>query len=132
MNPRLGLKIGALITGVATLVLIIAPSDWFADLLAISDQDVASFLVKRYAASSTAALFVFVGSTAMRRDAESSALLALSTWFAIQAGVAIWGVSTGIVGGMAWTAAFSDPLLAIWFYMLSRKAAPQSAQSNSV
>ena len=79
--------------------------------------DATSFLVRRYAASATAALFVVTTAIARRTNPQRAALLGFATWFGVQGVVAIWGVGTGTVGGLAWVAVFADPLIAAWFVM---------------
>jgi hypothetical protein len=65
-------------------------------------------------------LLVVTASIARGADPQRAVLLALSTWFAVQGIVAIVGIATGTVGGLAWLAIVVDPLVAAWFFDLSR------------
>lgn len=126
MNPRFGLLVGALITAGAALVLAFAPVGWLASLLDVSSDAVTTFLLRRYGASATAALFAVVAAVERGATARRAALLGLATWFAVQGSVAVWGIVSGTVGGLAWLAMIADPLIAAWFFVLSvRDAAAQ-------
>jgi hypothetical protein len=127
VNPRYGLIAGAAIAGFAALVLAIVPAGWLADLLDVAGDDATAFLVRRYAASATAALLVVTASIARGADPQRAVLLALATWFAVQGIVAIVGIATGTVGGLAWLAVVADPLLAAWFFALSRNVQRNSS-----
>lgn len=121
VNPRYGLLAGAVVSGTAALALGIAPAGWLADLLDLAAEDAAAFLMRRYAASATAALFVATIGLVRGISPQRAGLLALSTWFAVQGLVAIVGVISGTVGSLAWLVVFVDPLLAAWSFVLSRK-----------
>lgn len=123
MIPRFGLRIGAALAAFVALVLTIAPADWLAGLLNVSGADATNFLVRRYAASATVALFVATAAIARNTAPEKAALLALSAWFAVQGMVAVWGVVFGYAGGFAWAAVVADPIIAAWFFILSARAA---------
>lgn len=126
MNPRYGLTAGAAIAAGAGLFLAIAPTSWLEELLDVRGADATSFLVRRYAASATAALFTVITAIARRTNPQRAALLGLATWFGVQGVVAILGVGTGTVGGLAWLAIFADPLIAAWFLMLSSRVVNSS------
>jgi len=123
MTPRSGLIMGAAFAALVALVLAFAPADWLAGLLGVSGADATSFLVRRYAASATAALFVSTAAIARQTAPSRAALLALSAWFGVQGLVAVWGIASGHVGGLAWIAIVADPLIAGWFIALSAKVA---------
>ena len=123
MTPRSGLIVGAALAALVALVLAFVPADWLAGLLDVSGADATSFLVQRYGASATAALFVSTAAIAQQTAPSRAALLALSAWFGVQGLVAIWGIALGHVGGLAWVAVVADPLIAGWFIALSVKAA---------
>jgi hypothetical protein len=120
VNPRYGLIAGAAIAGAVALVLATAPTTWLADLLDVAGQDATPFLTRRYAASATAALFVATTGIVRGTSPHRAGLLALTTWFAVQGLVAVTGIVSGTVGGLAWLAAVVDPLIATWFFALSR------------
>lgn len=122
MTQRLGLLIGAVITGASALIFVVAPVDWFADVLDVAADDATAFLVRRYAASATAALFVVAIGAVRGLPAPRAALLGLGTSFAVQGSVAVAGVAAGTVGGLAWLAVFADPALALGFLSLARPA----------
>jgi hypothetical protein len=109
------------IAGGVALVLLLLPTGWLTGLLDLADQDATAFLVRRYAASATAALCVATAGIARGANAQRAVLLGLATWFAAQAAVAVWGIATDTVGGLAWLALAADPLIAAWFYALSRR-----------
>ena len=111
---------GAAIAALAAVVLAVVPTAWLADMLDVADRDAATFLVRRYAASATAALAVIAIATAWRSDARRAVLLGLGTWFGVQAVTACWGVISGAVGGFAWLAVVADPVIAACFLFLSR------------
>ncbi|HEX6336914.1 MAG TPA: hypothetical protein VFZ85_08170 [Jiangellaceae bacterium] len=119
MNPRHGLLAGAAIAGTVALVLAIAPTSWLADMLDVAGDDATAFLVRRYAASATAALFVAITGIAQGARPHRAGLLAVAVWFTVQGLVAVVGIVSGTVGGFAWLAAFADPLIAAWFFVLS-------------
>lgn len=131
VNPRLGLIAGAVISGVVALVLAISPAGWLENLLAVSGRDATGFLVRRYGASATAALCVATGAIALGLDPRRAALRALAAWFGVQAAVALWGVTTGAVGGLAWLAVLADPLLGAWFFALSAKAEHRASTGSA-
>src|SRR5918994_5423725 len=120
VNPRYGLIAGAAVGGAVALVLAIAPASWLADLLDVSGEDATTFLMRRYAASATAALFVATIGTVRGASPQRTGLLAMAIWFGAQGLVAVVGVVSGTVGGLAWVAIFVDPLIAAWFFALSR------------
>jgi hypothetical protein len=111
---------GAAIAGAVALVLAIAPTTWLSDLLDVAGHDATSFLIRRYAASATAALFVATTGIVQGTSPHRVGLLALAAWFAVQGVVAVAGLVSGTVGGLAWLAAFIDPLIATWFFTVSR------------
>jgi hypothetical protein len=121
VNPRYGLRVGVAIAAGVGLFLAIAPTSWLEELLDVRGADATSFLVRRYAASATAALFVITTAIARRTNPQRAALLGFATWFGVQGVVAILGVGTGTVGGLAWLAVFADPLIAAWFLMWSSR-----------
>jgi hypothetical protein len=121
MTPRFGLITGVALAAFVALVLAFAPADWLAGLLGGSGVDATSFLVRRYGASATAALFVSTAAIAAHVAPSRAALLALSVWFGAQGLVALWGLAFGHVGGLAWAAVVADPLIAGWFIALSVK-----------
>lgn len=123
MTPRSGLIAGAVLAAFVALVLAFVPAGWLAGLLNVSGADATSFLVRRYGASATAALFVSTAAIVQKTAPARAALLALSAWFGVQGLVAMWGISFGHVGGLAWAAVVADPLIAGWFIALSVKAA---------
>lgn len=124
MNPRYGVVTGAVIAAPVAIVLAVAPAAWLADMLDAAGDDATTFLIRRYAASATAALAVVTIATAWRTDPGRAVLLALSTWFGVQAASAWWGLVTGAVGGLAWLAMAADPLIAAWLLFLSRRPTP--------
>jgi hypothetical protein len=123
MNPRNGVVVGAAIAAMVAVVLAVAPATWLADMLDVAGGDATAFLVRRYAASATAALAVVAIATARRTDPVRAVLLGLSTWFGVQAVIAWWGIIVGAVGGFAWLAMAADPLITAWFLFLSRRSA---------
>lgn len=123
MTPRSGLIAGAALAALVALVLAFVPAGWLAGLLNVSGADATSFLVRRYGASATAALFVSTAAIVQKTAPARAALLALSAWFGVQGLVAIWGIAFGHVGGLAWLAVVADPLMAGWFIALSAKVA---------
>jgi hypothetical protein len=127
MNPRYGVIAGVAIAALAAMVLAVAPTAWLADMLDVGDRVATTFLVRRYAASATAALAVVTIATARHTDPTRAVLLGLSTWFGVQAVTAWWGVVAGAVGGFAWLATVADPLIAAWFLLLSRKTSRPAA-----
>lgn len=128
MNPRHGLVAGAVIAGVVALVLTALPTGWLTGLLDLADQDAAAFLMRRYAVSATAALCVATAAIARGTTAQRAGLLALTTWFAIQAAVAVWGIASATAGGLTWLAVAADPVIAAGFYALSRRTRRDEAQ----
>ena len=121
MHPRHGLITGASIAGVVAVVLAFAPTDWLAELLAVDGPDATTFLVRRYAASATAAVFVATASIARRAEPRRASLYALATWFGVQGAVAVAGVLSSTVGGLVWVAIVADPALALWFLTLTKR-----------
>jgi hypothetical protein len=91
-------------------------------MLDVEGADATTFLLRRYAASATAALAVVVIATVGPTDPGRAVLLGLSTWFGVQAVTAWWGVIAGAVGGFAWLAMAGDPFIAAWFLFLSRRS----------
>jgi len=122
MQPRTSLTIGATLAGAVALVFAFVPADLLADRLALAPDDAATFLVRRYAASATAAVAVTSLGIARGQEPERSALFGLATWFAVQALAAVVGLATGTVGGVAWLAVVADPVLAAGFAILGRRA----------
>lgn len=119
-----------MIAGVVALVLMVLPTGWLTGLLDIADQDATAFLVRRYAVSATAALCVATAAIARGASAQRTGLLALATWFAVQAAVAVWGIASETAGGLTWVAVAADPLIAVWFYALSRRTQRNKAQAR--
>lgn len=119
VNPRHGLLAGATIAGTVALVLAIAPTSSLADLLNVAGDDATAFLVRRYAASATAALFVAITGIVRGASPHRTGLLAVAVWFSVQGLIAVIGIVSGTVGGLVWLAAFVDPLIAAWFFVLS-------------
>ena len=97
---------GAAMAVLAAALLAAAPVAWLEDMLAAGGRDATTFLVRRYAASATAALAVAAIAVTRhaggRADGRRAVLLGLSTWFGVQAVTAWWGVASGTVGGLAW------------------------------
>lgn len=122
MKPRTALTTGATLAGAVALVLALVPADRLAGLLALAPDDAATFLVRRYAASATAAVAVTSLGIARGQGPERASLLGLATWFAVQALAAAVGLATGTVGGLAWLAVVADPVLATGFAILARRA----------
>lgn len=131
MNPRYGVIAGAAIAALAAIVLAVVPVAWLADMLDVADRDATTFLVRRYAASATAALAVVTIAMAWRIDPTRAVLLGLSIWFGVQAVTAWWGVISGAVGGFAWLAVVADPLIAAWFLLLSRRSPRPTASPRA-
>jgi hypothetical protein len=96
-------------------------------MLDVAGRDATAFLVRRYAASATAALAVVAIAVLRRADPYRAVLLGLGTWFAVQAATAGWGAVSGTVGRLVWLAVVADPLLATWFLILSRTRPMSSA-----
>lgn len=122
MTPRFGLITGAALAACVALVLAFVPADWLAGLLGVSGVDATSFLVRRYGASATAALCVSTAAIAAHAAPSRAALLALSAWFGVQGLVALLGLASGHVGGLAWVAVVADPVIAGWFIALAAKS----------
>jgi hypothetical protein len=120
MNPRYGVLAGAALAAAVAVVLVSVPVAWLAEMLGVAGHDATTFLVRRYAASATAALAVVAAATVRRTDPVRAASLGLAVWFGVQAVTAWWGVMTGVVGAFAWLAVVADPLLAAWFLFLTR------------
>jgi hypothetical protein len=130
MNPRHGVIAGATIAALVAVVLVVTPAAWLADML-VAGPDATTFLLRRYAASATAALAVVTIATARHTDPKRAVLLGLSTWFGVQTVTAWWGIIGGAVGGFAWLAMFADPLVAAWFLFLSRKSSSRAASGRA-
>jgi hypothetical protein len=124
--PRYGLVAGATMTALVAVVLASVPVTWLEGMLDTAGAEATTFLVRRYAASATAALAVVTIGIVRCADPRRAALLGLGTWFGVQAVTAWWGVISGSVGGFAWAAVVADPLLAAAFLILSRRS-PSSA-----
>ena len=122
INPATGVAVGAVLAAGIAVVLLIAPVAWFEDLLDATRADLGAFLVRRYAASATAALFVMALGTARSNRPRRVALQALATWFGVQGAIAVWGIASGSVGGLTWLAVVADPSIAAAFLMLARRA----------
>ena len=75
MTPRSGLTMGAAFAALVALVLAFVPADWLAGLLGVSGADATTFLVQRYGASATAALFVLTAAIACQTVPSRAALL---------------------------------------------------------
>jgi hypothetical protein len=131
MNPRYGVLAGAAIAAVVAAVLAVVPAAWFGDMLDVEGRDATTFLVRRYAASATAALAVVTIATARRTDPMRAVLLGLSTWFGVQTVTAWLGIIAGAVGGFAWLAVLADPLIAAWFLLLSRTSPRPTASPHA-
>lgn len=122
MQPRTALTAGATLAAAIALIFALVPADWLAGLLSLAPDDAATFLMRRYAASATAAVAVTSLGIARGQAPERSALFGLATWFAVQALTAVVGLVTGTVGGLAWLAVVADPVLAAGFAILARRA----------
>jgi hypothetical protein len=122
MSPRYGLVIGAAMATLAAVALAGVPVSWLEAMLDTAGGEATTFLVRRYAASATAALAVVTVGIVRRAHPRRAVLLGLSTWFGIQAVTAWWGIISGLVGGFAWAAVVADPLLAAGFLVLSRRS----------
>ncbi len=120
MNFRFGVIAGGVIAGGVAVLLAVAPAIWLADMLDVTGHDATTFLVRRYAASATAALAVVAIATARRTEPRRAVLLGFGTWFGLQAVTASWGLIAGVVGGFAWLAMVADPLIAAWFLYQAR------------
>jgi hypothetical protein len=119
---RFGLVVGAAMATLAAVVLAGVPVSWLEAMLDTAGGDASTFLVRRYAASSTAALAVVTVGIVRRTDPRRAVLLGLGTWFGMQAATAWWGVISESAGGFAWAAVVADPLLAAAFLILSRQS----------
>jgi hypothetical protein len=119
-------------TAAVALVLAIAPAGWMAELLDVASADATAFLTRRYAASATAALFVVTIAVMRGGSPRRAGLLALATWFAVQGVVAVVGLVSGTVGGLAWAAVLADPLLAAWFLVLARNVQRDSSHAGDL
>jgi hypothetical protein len=126
VNPRHVIVAGMVLTGGVALALAVLPTRWLTSLLDVDGPAATAFLVRRYAVSATAALYVTLAGIVRHSSPERTALRALATWFGVQGVVALLGLLTGDVGGMAWVAAAVDPLLAAGFLVASRGAASTS------
>jgi len=135
VNPRYALVAGAAMAALVSVVLASVPVTWLEDMLDTAGTEATSFLVRRYAASATAALAVVTFGILRGADPRRAGLLGLGTWFGVQALTAWWGVILGSVGGFAWAAVVADPLLAGAFLILSRRtsiaAAPTTGPARS-
>jgi hypothetical protein len=118
---RFGLIIVAVLTGLVAVALLILPSALTADLMALSPDATADFLVRRYAASATVGLCVAAVMARTGAPAASALYGGVSAWFAMQGAVALWAVISGTAGGAIWLALAADPTLAISFLILSRR-----------
>jgi hypothetical protein len=101
MSPRYGLVIGAAMATLAAVALAGVPVSWLEAMLDTAGGEATTFLVRRYAASATAALAVVTVGIVRRARPRRAALLGLSTWFGVQAVTAWWGIISGLVGGFA-------------------------------
>jgi hypothetical protein len=98
-------------------------------LLDVDGPAATAFLVRRYAVSATVALCIAIIGIARTSSPERAALLAVATWFAVQGIVALLGLATGDVGGLAWVAVVADPLLAVGFLLASRGAGSRPSRA---
>lgn len=99
---------------------VLVPTEWLVQMLAVSSQDAVAFLLRRYGASATAALFVLLLALARGAAPLRAADGALAVWFAVQGAVAVWRLSQGMVGGLTWFALVADPAIAAGFLVLWR------------
>ncbi|MDP4510542.1 hypothetical protein [Nonomuraea turcica] len=129
MNSRRVLVAAAVLTGGVAVALAVLPTSMLGSLLDVDGPAATAFLVRRYAVSATAALCVAIIGIARRSSPERAALLAVATWFAVQGIVALLGLATGDVGGLAWVAVVADPLLAAGFLLASRGAGSRSSRA---
>lgn len=111
------------------MALAVLPASTLGSLLDVDGPAATAFLVRRYAVSATAALCVAIIGLARTSSPERAALLAVATWFAGQGIVALLGLATGDVGGLAWVAVVADPLLAAVFLVASRRAGSKSSRA---
>lgn len=74
VNPRHCLVVGATAAALAAVVLATAPATWLADMLDVDGGDATTFLVRRYAASATAALAVVTVAILRRTDPRRAVL----------------------------------------------------------
>jgi hypothetical protein len=125
VNSRRLLLAAAVLTGGVAAALAVLPTSTLGSLLDVDGEAATAFLVRRYAVSATAALCVAIVGLTRTSTPDRAALLAVATWFAGQAIVALLGLATGDVGGLAWAAAFADPLLATMFLTASLAAGPE-------
>lgn len=126
MPARFGLIVGAALTGGVAIFLAFVPTDWLAQMMGVSAEDAAEFLLRRYGASATAALSALLIVLLRGASAIRAAYMALALWFAVQGAVAIWGLSTGIAGGLAWVALVADPAIAALLLILWARSAPRN------
>ena len=111
------------------MALAVLPPSILRSLLDADGPATTAFLVRRYAVSATAALCVAIIGIARTSSPERAALLAVATWFAVQGIVALLGLATGDVGGLAWVTVVADPLLAAGFLVASRGAGSRSSRA---
>jgi hypothetical protein len=128
VNSRHALLAAAVLTGGVAAALAVLPTSTLSSLLDVDGAAATAFLVRRYAVSATAALCVAIAGLARTRP-HRAALLAVTTWFAVQGIVAVLGLARGDVGGLAWVAVVADPLLAIVFLAAARDAGSRSSRA---
>jgi hypothetical protein len=124
---RLGLIAVAVLTGFVSLALLVLPSALVGYLMALSPEIAADFLVRRYAVSATAGLCVAALMARTRAPAAKAVYGGVSAWFAVQGAVALWAVISGVAGGAIWLALVADPVLAMAFFVLSRRVVARTA-----
>jgi hypothetical protein len=130
VNPRSALALGAVLAGATAAALALLPTSWLSSMLEVGEDDAASFLVRRYAVSATAALCVVGAGLARGADPARTGLLAFAVWFAGQGIVAASGLATGAVGGLAWLAVAVDPVIAAWFYAQRSRASTRRGMAR--
>lgn len=130
MQPRTSLTIGATLAAGVALILALVPGEVIAALLSLAPDDATTFLVRRYAASATAAMAVTSLGITRGHSPQRSALLGLATWFGVQALIIVAGLATGVVGGLAWLAALGDPALAAWFAIFAHRARELTSEAR--
>lgn len=119
---RFGLIVVAVLTGVVAVVLLVLPSALMADLMALSPESAADFLVRRYAVSATVGLCLAALMARTGAPAANALYGGVSAWFAVQGAVALWAVISGTASGVIWLALAADPVLAVAFLVLARRA----------
>lgn len=125
----LSLIFGSLAMASASLLFGFFPARWTATLLQVPPDYAVDLLLKRYAASASAAILALTLCALWHIPFKRSLLLGFSIWFIAQAFAAGWGLIAYEAGGFAWLAVLADPLLSLWFFTMfiwsGRDAMPQ-------